>query len=89
MQGGDDVMRKLLSLVFLAAGLFAPAVPLTQAHPLAQASREDQSQTVYVTRTGSKYHRDGCTYLKSRIPISLRSAKARGYTPCSRCNPPE
>ena len=44
--------------------------------------------TVYVTRTGSKYHRDGCSYLKSRISISLQDAVNQGYTPCSRCKPP-
>lgn len=49
----------------------------------------DQSFTVYVTDTGEKYHRAGCSYLKkSSNPMSLSSAKAAGYTPCSRCNPP-
>lgn len=45
--------------------------------------------TVYITKTGEKYHRDGCQYLrKSQIATSLESAKSRGYTPCSRCHPP-
>lgn len=44
--------------------------------------------TVYVANTGSKYHRSGCQYLKkSQNAISISSAKAQGYTPCSRCNP--
>ena len=44
--------------------------------------------TVYVTRTGKKYHRDGCSSLRrSKIPISLVEAKQQ-YGPCSRCNPP-
>lgn len=44
------------------------------------------SQTVYVTATGSKYHRSGCSYLRqSCYSISLDDAKARGYTACSRC----
>lgn len=44
--------------------------------------------TVYVTRTGAKYHRDGCRYLsKSKIPISLEDARRR-YGPCSVCRPP-
>ena len=48
-----------------------------------------QSVTVYVTDTGSKYHRSGCSYLyDSSTPISLSRAKDIGYTPCSRCNPP-
>ena len=45
--------------------------------------------TVYITRAGSKYHREGCGHLReSRIPISLPTAKAQGYEPCSRCGPP-
>ena len=47
------------------------------------------AQTVYVTKTGGKYHRESCSYLRqSSIPINLRDAVERGYTPCSRCNPP-
>lgn len=46
----------------------------------------NQSQTVYVTKTGKKYHQDGCSSLsKSKIPISLEDAKAKGYEPCSKC----
>lgn len=51
------------------------------------ASNEPQGQMVYVTRTGKKYHRDGCTHLRSRIPISLKEAKVR-YSPCKVCMPP-
>ena len=50
---------------------------------------QTQSATVYVTNTGEKYHSAGCSYLrKSQIAISLSDAKAQGYSPCSRCNPP-
>ena len=47
------------------------------------------SQTlVYITETGSKYHRDGCRNLTaSKIPISLNEAKT-GYEPCKVCSPP-
>jgi hypothetical protein len=46
------------------------------------------AQTVYVTKTGTKYHASGCRYLsKSCISISLADAKADGYTPCSVCKP--
>lgn len=45
--------------------------------------------TVYTTKTGGKYHREGCQYLrKSKIPISLSEAKAQGLEPCSKCHPP-
>ena len=43
---------------------------------------------VYITETGSKYHRDGCRYLsQSKIEITLSDALASGYTPCSVCKP--
>jgi hypothetical protein len=52
-------------------------------------SKSDSNPTVYVTRTGSHYHRFGCQYLaKSSIPISLEDAINRGELPCSRCKPP-
>lgn len=48
---------------------------------------ETQEVTVYVTRTGKKYHRSGCRYLSwSKIPIALSAAKQR-YGPCSVCRP--
>lgn len=50
------------------------------------SSSNPQTTTVYITKTGSKYHRSGCQYLKkSKISISLDAAKAQGYTACSRC----
>ena len=51
-----------------------------------QQASEEQSQTVYITNTGEKYHRDGCQYLRqSKIAISLYDAKNQGYKACSRC----
>lgn len=46
------------------------------------------SQTVYITKSGKKYHKAGCNYLKSSIPIELNEALNRGYGPCSKCKPP-
>lgn len=49
---------------------------------------EPEGETVYVTRTGSKYHRAGCQYLRrSQIPVSLKEAR-RSYDACSVCRPP-
>lgn len=46
------------------------------------------SQTVYVTKTGEKYHDDGCRYLsRSKISTTLQDAKENGYTACSVCKP--
>jgi hypothetical protein len=46
------------------------------------------SDIVYITKTGEKYHRSNCHYLsKSKISIERKDAVAKGYTPCSICNP--
>jgi endonuclease YncB( thermonuclease family) len=47
------------------------------------------AQTVYITRTGTRYHAAGCRHVsKSSIAIDLKDAVARGLLPCSVCNPP-
>ena len=59
-----------------------PATTQTRQAPVTTPN----SATVYITDTGSKYHRDGCQYLrKSKHAISLDSATSQGYSPCSRC----
>jgi micrococcal nuclease len=48
-----------------------------------------ESSTVFITKTGAKYHKDGCSSLrKSKIPKTLSEAINAGYSPCSLCNPP-
>lgn len=67
----------------------APAKPAsknTRPVPTASSSRQDQG-TVYITNTGSKYHRDGCRYLKSRIPMQRAKAIGAGYEACKVCRP--
>lgn len=52
------------------------------------AEVQNNEYIVYITKTGSKYHRDGCRYLsQSQISISEDDAINQGYTPCSVCNP--
>ena len=53
------------------------------------SSSQSSDPTVHITKTGEKYHSAGCQYLKkSDIEVTLSEAKARGLTPCSKCNPP-
>jgi endonuclease YncB( thermonuclease family) len=60
--------------------------PKTRAEP--PAEKPVAEVTVYVTKTGEKYHRDGCQYLRlSKIPIPLSQAQ-KTHEPCSRCKPP-
>jgi len=58
------------------------------AKPTIESKSESESVTVYVTKTGAKYHRDGCRSLsKSKIAIDLSEAR-RKYEPCDACDPP-
>ena len=51
-------------------------------------SSDANELTVYITNTGSKYHRDGRRYLRqSKHAISKSNAQARGYDACSVCRP--
>lgn len=44
--------------------------------------------TVYVTVTGTKFHREDCYHLSvSKIPMSRADAIAAGYDPCMHCDP--
>jgi cbb3-type cytochrome oxidase cytochrome c subunit len=84
---------KRIFLLLLALSLFWPSagmVSLLPSWPPAMQGVEDtKTVTVYVTKTGKKYHRDGCRYLShSKIKMTLKEAKAAGYTPCSVCRPP-
>lgn len=71
----------------LFALLLAIALTLSLSAPVF-AYTVPSDTVVYVTETGSHYHRWDCSHLKSvgaSYPISY--AEALGYSPCSRCNP--
>lgn len=63
------------------------ATTSSSASSASKASSTTNLQTVYVTKTGKKYHNDGCSSLKkSKIAMSLSEAEAEGYTPCKNCH---
>ena len=46
------------------------------------------AQEVYTTKTGEKYHKSTCRYLKySKYKVSLEKAIQLGYEACSVCKP--
>ena len=46
----------------------------------------DGEMTVYVTKSGKKYHYESCRWGNKPIPLE----KAReSYSPCAVCNPPK
>jgi micrococcal nuclease len=73
-------------------GLWAtsPAKPAPKSAISSKPDRDSPGhdhETVYVTTSGKKYHRDGCGHLKkSKKAISLEEVKER-YTPCKVCKP--
>ena len=78
----------LAAVLCLFIGACSDSTGKTEQRQVGTTSQETIEQTVYLTRTGAKYHRAGCRYLaKSSIPTTLSQAKAR-YSPCSKCNPP-
>lgn len=74
-----------------AAAAQAQAEAEAQAQAQAQQQQQQQQQeTVYITPTGSKYHRQGCRTLsrtKNPTPMSKQDAINNGYQPCGVCNP--
>ncbi len=81
-------MRRPIACVILLLGSLIGGL----AEPLHQAGTTEtvvapQETIVYVTRTGKKYHRKGCRYLRrSKIPME-RSLAQRIYLPCFVCRP--
>lgn len=65
----------------------------SSAHKGSSGSKHNSTSTsssakkwVYITNTGTKYHAASCKYLSnSKHKITLKSAKAQGYTACSVC----
>jgi hypothetical protein len=46
------------------------------------------AQTVYTTKTGEKYHKTSCRFLKySKKETTIKKAKALGYVACKVCKP--
>lgn len=82
-------MRRLTTVVLALFMLGVGAAPMVAQAPAPQQQPQTKEQTVYITRTGKKYHTATCRYLsRSKIATSLKDAKANGYTPCSVCKPP-
>jgi hypothetical protein len=81
-----NALTRFLMVLLLA--LVAGIQPVSAQEPSPQRAEEPKAQIVYITRTGKRYHRAGCRYLaSSKIRMTLKDAKAQGYTPCKVCRP--
>lgn len=64
------------------------SIPSSGSTAVSVQAAEKQSYTVYITKTGKKYHAAGCRYLnQSCIPVDLDELNTKKYTPCSVCEP--
>lgn len=55
--------------------------------PVLHRQATPSSDTVYITKTGKKYHNRGCSCLREGCTkISRQEAERQGYTPCKRCH---
>lgn len=81
-------MKKYL-LMLMAVLCISYSQPTLNQSAFAQSKKQVPKEvTVYITRTGAKYHQSYCSYLRrSSIPIGKKQAIAEGYTACSRCKP--
>ena len=82
-------MKKLLLNLFLSLSLLGATVLPNQVIGQQKPKKEVKKDvTFYVTKTGAKYQRYYCIYMrKSSIAMSKKSALSSGYSACSRCNP--
>ena len=84
-------MKRLLILTILLFSL-VPAVnsvgQVASSYRAPAATVETRDETVYITRTGKKFHRGDCRYLsQSKIAIKRKAAIAQGYEACKVCRP--
>lgn len=80
-------MRRFIYCLFILGTLL---MPLSVAWSEVPANRitNQQETTVYITRTGEKYHRGSCRYLsKSKISTTKSQAVKNGYGACKVCKP--
>ena len=91
----EDPVRQAV----IGGGVAGGGVPDTSAVVDAEGSQEealrealsgvgvDSEATVYVTRTGRKFHREGCRHLRSRTFAIPLAEAMMDYSPCRSCKP--
>jgi len=78
--------RYFIFLLFLSF-LAGPVFPVST-HTVDVVAVEAVQQVVYVTKTGKKYHKNNCRYLRqSKIKTTLSKAQESGYSACKVCKP--
>ena len=81
------MIRRFLTALFLTVVLCGSAGALPPGSPTPHFSAAETKEcVVYATRTGHRYHRAACRYLRlSSIRMTRSEAIRRGLTPCLVC----
>lgn len=80
-------MRQLIQY-FLIVGYLLLPITLAWSEESRHSVVQQKETTVYVTRTGEKYHRRNCRYLsRSKITTTKSKAIKDGYGACKVCKP--
>lgn len=79
------MLKRLFSVLLVLGALALPGFQVHPAHAQ-QTTVQTKDCVVYVTRTGARYHRAECSYLRTSAILMTRSKAIKsGYTPCKRC----
>lgn len=90
------MFRTLILLIALTIGVFAapqhtgsqPDAIHTPRYVVPVDDKRKNEQTVYITKTGAKFHLGSCHHLRrSKIAIKRSEAIAQGYEACKVCRP--
>jgi hypothetical protein len=89
-------MKKIVHVFALVAAMLSGTAAFAQGPALPPPENKAQyvqvadpdSEIVYVTRYGKRYHRGSCRYADGGYPVRLAYAVHAGFTPCRVCHPP-
>lgn len=78
----------ILTILGLIIFLYNANTNNSLSYTISESLAKVSDKTVYITETGTKYHRYNCQFLNdSKIEVKMSQLKKK-YTPCSKCNPP-
>ena len=81
------ILRPAIIVLALLAVCLGVSVSINYNNALQQNRNDDV--IVYITKTGAKYHKLGCSYIKNKEinDIKIKDAEGQGYKPCKICEP--
>lgn len=73
-----------------SGGVVVRAKTTKSAEKAIEPQKYAEKDIVFITKSGTKYHKEGCSYISSsKIPMLKEQAINEGIEPCSKCYPPQ